>query len=138
VTNPPSLPHCLTVNSDAVCFDAYHALAIEGAPGPLTFLASNGEVTATNDAGRLESVASALNLLGISGVELQGADGAIKLSELHRDDAAASVKDEALNKGSLVGSDEGAHGKKKREALASEKRLRRFRLSALRLPINEQ
>ena len=109
------------VNDGAVCFDAYHALTIKGAPGALTFLASNGEIPAANDAGRLESVASTLDLSGIPRVELQGADGAIKLSELHRDDAAASVEDEALDKGSLVGSDEGAHGKKKREALASLK-----------------
>jgi hypothetical protein len=53
--------------------------------------------------------------LGIPRIKLQGADGAIKLSELHRDDAAASVEDEALDKGSLVGSDESAaHEKKKR------------------------
>ena len=115
VTNPPSLPHCLTVNSDAVCFDAYHALTVEGAPGTFPLSAGNGKVPAADDAGRLESVASALNLLGISGVELQGADGAIKLSELHRDDAAASVEDEALDEGSLVGSNEGAgHGKNRR------------------------
>ena len=128
----------LTVNSGAVCFNAYHALAVEGAPGPLTFLASNGEITATDDGGILTGSASAFHLLGIPRVELQGTDGAIKLSELHRDDAATSVEDEALDKGSLVGSDEGAHEKKKREALASEKRLRRFRLSALRLPMKEQ
>jgi hypothetical protein len=87
----------------------------------LAFFASNGEIPAANNAGRLESVASALNLLGIPRVELQGADGAIKLSELHRNDAAASIEDEALDEGGLVGSDEGAHGKKKREALASLK-----------------
>ena len=109
------------VNDGAVCFDAYHALTIKGAPGALPLSASNGEITAADDGGILAGSASAFHLLGISGVELQGADGAIKLSELHRDDAAASVEDEALDKGSLVGSDEGAHGKKKREALASLK-----------------
>jgi hypothetical protein len=87
----------------------------------LTFLASNGEVTAANDGGILAGSASAFHLLGIPRVELQGTDGAIKLSELHRDDAAASIEDEALDEGSLVGSDEGTHGKKKREALASLK-----------------
>jgi hypothetical protein len=45
---------------------------------------------------------------------LQGTDGAIKLSELHRDNAATSVKDEALDERSFVGSDESAHEKKKR------------------------
>ena len=102
------------VNNGAVSFDAYHALTIKGAPGALAFLASNGEITATDDGGILAGSASAFHLLGIPRVELQGTDGAIKLSELHRDDAAASVEDEALNEGSLVGSDEGAHGKKKR------------------------
>ena len=121
VTNPPSLPHCLTVNSGAVSFDAYHALAVEGSPGTLTFLASNGEVTAADNAGRLESVASAFHLPGVPRIELQGTNGPVELLELHRDDAAASILNEALDKSSLVGSDEGAHGKKKREALASLK-----------------
>jgi hypothetical protein len=62
----------------------------------------------------LAGSASAFHLLGIPRVELQGADGTIKLSELHRDDAATSVKDEALDERSFVGSDEGAHGKKKK------------------------
>jgi hypothetical protein len=46
-----------------------------------------------------------------------------KLSEFHRDDAAASVLDKALNKSSLVGSDKrAAHGKESEgEALASLK-----------------
>ena len=112
--NPPSLPHCLTVNGGAVCFDAYHALAVEGTPGTLTFLASNGEITAAHNARRFESVASAFDLLGVAGVELQGADGPVELSELYRYDAAASALNEIFDKGSLVGSDEGAHGKKKK------------------------
>jgi len=114
VTNPPSLPHCSTVNGGAVCFDAYHPLAVEGTPGTLALLASNGEITAAHDARRLESVASAFDLLGVAGVELQGADGPVELSELYRDDAAASVLNEPLDEGSLVGSDEGAHGRKKK------------------------
>jgi hypothetical protein len=109
------------VNDGAVCFDAYHALTIKGAPGALPLGASNGEITATDDGGVLAGSASAFHLLGVSGVELQGTDGAIKLSELYRDNAASSIEDEALDEGSLVGSDEGAHGKKKREALASLK-----------------
>jgi hypothetical protein len=104
----------LTINSGAVCFDAYHALAIEGAPGVLPLSASNGEVPATDDGGILAGSTSAFHLLGIPRVELQGTDGAIKLSELYRDDAAASIEDEALDERSFVGSDEGAHGKKKR------------------------
>jgi hypothetical protein len=105
----------LTINSGAVCFDAYHALTIKGAPGALTFLASNGEIPTADNAGCFESVASTLDLLGVPRVELQGADGAIKLSELYRDNAASSIEDEALDEGSLVGSDEGAHEKKRRK-----------------------
>jgi len=112
--NPPSLPHCLTVNSGAVSFDAYHALAVEGSPGTLTFLASNGEVTAADNARSIESVASAFHLPGVPRIELQGTNGPVQLLELYRDDAAASVLDKALDKGSLVGSDEGAHGEKKK------------------------
>ena len=119
--NPPSLPHCSTVNGGAVCLDAYHPLAVEGTPGTLALLASNGEITAAHDARRFESVASAFNLLGVAGVELQGADGPVELSELYRDNAAASVLNEPLDEGSLVGSDEGAHGRRRREALASLK-----------------
>ena len=120
VTNPPSLPHCLTVNSSAVSFDAYDPLAVEGTPCTLALGASNGEITATNDRGILGRSASAFDFLGVPGIELQGTDGAIQLSEFHRNDAAASIEDEALDKGSLVGSDESAaHGGKKGEAFAS-------------------
>ena len=121
-TKPPSLPHCLAVNSGAVSFDAYHALAIKGAPGTLPILASNGEVTAAHNAGRLESVASAFHLPGVPRIELQGTNGPVQLLELYRDNAAASIEDEALDEGSLVGSDKrAAHGNKKREALTSLK-----------------
>jgi hypothetical protein len=112
--NPPSLPHCLTVNGGAVCFDAYHPLAVEGTPGTLALLASNGEITAAHNARRLESVASAFNLLGVEGVELKPAKAAISLAELHRNDGGTSALNEPLDEGSLVGSDEGAHGKKKK------------------------
>ena len=111
VTNPPSLPHCLTVNSDAVCFDAYYALAVKGAPGTLPFLASNGEVTAADNAGRLESVASAFNLLGVTRVKLKLAKAAVSLAELYGNNGRASIKDEALDQFSL-GNDHG--GKKKK------------------------
>ena len=115
MTNPPSLPHCLAVNSSAVSFDAYDPLAVEGAPGTFALGACNGEITATNDRGVLGGSASAFHLPSVPGVELQGTDGAIKLSEFHRNDAAASIEDEALDKGSLVGSDKrAAHGKKKK------------------------
>ena len=120
MTNPPSLPHCLTVNSGAFSFDAYDPLAIEGTPCTFALGACNGEITATNDGGVLDGSASTFHPLGVPGIELQGTDGAIKLSEFHRNDGGASVLNETLDEGSLVGSDKrAAHGKKKREALAS-------------------
>ena len=122
VTNPPSLPHCLTVNSSAVSLDAHDPLAVEGTPCTFALGACNGEITATNDGGVLDGSASTFHPLGVPGIELQGTDGAIKLSEFHRNDAAASIEDEALDKGSLVGSNESAaHGGKKGEAFASLK-----------------
>ena len=114
VTNPPSLPHCSTVNGGAVCFDAYHPLAVEGTPGTLALLASNKEITAAHDARRFESVASAFHLPGVPRIELQGTNGPVNLAELYRDDAAASVLNKPLDEGSLVGSDESAHGRKKK------------------------
>ena len=122
VTNPPSLPHCLTVNSGAVSFEAYDPLTVEGTPCTFALGACNGEITATNDGGVLGGSASAFHLPGVPRIELQGTNGPVELSEFHRNDAAASIEDEALDKGSLVGSDKrAAHGNKKREALASLK-----------------
>ena len=121
VTNPPSLPHCLTVNSGAFGLDAHHPLAVEGTPCTFALGACNGEITATNDRGVLGGSASAFHLPGVPRIELQGTNGPVELLELYRDNAAASILNEALDKSSLVGSDEGAHGEKKREALASLK-----------------
>ena len=112
--NPPSLPHCLTVNSGAVSFDAYDPLAVEGTPCTFALGACNGEITAADNARSIESVASAFHLPGVPRIELQGTNGPVQFLELYRDDAAASVLDKALDKGSLVGSDEGAHGEKKK------------------------
>ena len=102
------------VQSDAFCFDAHYSLTIKGAPGALAFLASNGEVTAANDIRRLKSVASALDFLCVTGVKLQLAKAAISLVELYGNNGRASALNETLDKGNLVGSNEGAHGKKKR------------------------
>jgi hypothetical protein len=99
--NPPSLPHCLTVNSGAVSFDAYHPLAVEGTPGALPILTSNGEITAAHNAGRFESVASAFDLLGVTRVELQLAKAAVSFAELYGNDGRTSIKDEALDQFSL-------------------------------------
>ena len=122
VTNPPSLPHCLTVNSGAVSFDAYDPLAVEGTPCTLTILASNGEVTAAHNVRRLESVASAFDFLGVTRVKLKLAKAAVSLAELHGNNGRASVKDKALDDfGFGLRLKNGCHGEKKREALASLK-----------------
>jgi hypothetical protein len=110
------------VNGNAFGLDAHHPFTVERAPSALPILTSNGEVTAANNARSLESVASAFNLLGVARVELQLAKAAISLAELHRNDGGTSALNKTLDEGSLVGSSEdGAHGKKKREALASLK-----------------
>ena len=86
----------------------------------MAFLASNGEVPAANDAGRLESVASAFDFGGVTRVKLKLAKAAISLAEFYGDNGRASVKDEALNDvGFGLRLENGCHGKKKREALAS-------------------
>jgi hypothetical protein len=101
--------------NDAFCPDAHHSLTVKGAPSAFPLSASNGEVPAADNTGRFESVASALYFSGVTRVELQLAKAAICLTELDRDDAAASDLNETLDEGSLVGSDESAgHGKKKR------------------------
>ena len=71
------------MNGNAVSLDAYNPLAVEGAPSALAFLASNGEVTAADNAGRLESVASAFDFLGVTRVKLKLAKAAVSLAELH-------------------------------------------------------
>ena len=120
--NPPSLPHYLTVKSDAVSFDAYYALAVKGAPGALPILTSNGEITAAHDARRLESVASAFDFLGVTRVKLKLAKAAVSLAELYGNNGRASVKDKALDDfGFGLRLKNGYHGEKKREALASLK-----------------
>jgi len=88
--------------------DASHALAIKRAPGTFAFEPGNGEVPAADDIGLLAGAASAFNFAGIFRVELQGAQGAISLEELHADDAGASVKNELANLSGLVhGEEEG-------------------------------
>jgi hypothetical protein len=118
--NPPSLPHCLTVNSGAVSFDAYDPLAVEGAPCTLAFSSCNSEITAADNARSIESVASAFNLLGVTRVKLKLAKAAVSLAELYGNNGRASVKDKALDDfGFGLRLKNGCHGEKKREALAS-------------------
>ena len=78
-------------------FEADHALAVKGAPGTLPFKTSNGEIPAAHNAGRFERVASALDFLGVTRIEPKLAKAAVSLAELHRNDAATSLKDEALD-----------------------------------------
>ena len=62
----------------------------------MAFIAGNSKITTTDDAGLLESMTSAFDFLGVTRVELKLAHTAVKLDELHADNAAASIKDEAL------------------------------------------
>ena len=63
--------------------DASHTLTVKGAPGALPFVAGNGEISATDDAGLLQRVASALDFLGVARVELQGTERAVDLNDFH-------------------------------------------------------
>ena len=89
--------------------NADDALSVEGAPCSIALLGLP-EITAANDVGLRSGLASPLDFLAIARVELDGAKAAVKLDELHADDAAASVGDEFLDEGGLV------HGKKQRRA----------------------
>jgi len=85
-----------------VGFNADHALAIKGAPGAFACSASNAEVTATDDAGLLDGSASAFDLAGVAGIELEATNGTISFDELHAHNAGASVEDEPLDEGGFV------------------------------------
>jgi len=112
----PQAPHCRGLSKkgwhgsedegSAFGLDASHPLAIKGAPSALAFVTSNGEVAAADDAGLLARCASAFDLLRVSGVELDGARGAVSLDKLHGNDAAASSEDEGFDLGGFV------HGEK--------------------------
>ena len=66
-----------------VGFDACHALAIKRTPSTLPFLASNGEITTTNNAGLFDCRARSFDFLGVPGIELKLAQGTIGLDEFH-------------------------------------------------------
>ena len=88
--------------------DASHTLTIKRAPGTFAFEPGNGEIPAADDIRLLAGTASAFNFAGILRVELQGAQGAISLEELHADDRRASVENELANLCGLVhGEEEG-------------------------------
>ena len=81
----------------------------------MTFLASDGEVTAADNARRFESVASAFDFLGVTRVKLKLAKAAVSLAELYGNNGRASIKDEALDQFSLgLGLERARHGKKKK------------------------
>ena len=99
----------LDKNVLTIGLDADHALSVEGAPCSIA-LPCLPEITAADDSGFRSGLASPLDFLAVTRVELDGTKAAVKLDELHADDAAASVGDEFFDKGSLV------HGKKQRGA----------------------
>ena len=83
-------------------FDACHALAIKRTPSTLPFLASNGEITTTDNAGLLACRARALDFLSVPGIELELTHRAISFDELYGNNAVASIEDELLNAGGFV------------------------------------
>ena len=99
----------LEENMLAIGLNADHTLSVEGAPCSIALLGL-AEIPAANDVGLRSGRASPLDFLAIARVELNGTKAAVKLDELHADDAGASVGDEFLDEGGLV------HGKKQRRA----------------------
>jgi hypothetical protein len=99
--------HGLKNEGAAFGLDTSHTLTIKGTPCTLAFIASNGEVAATNDAGLFAGGASSFDFLGVAGIELQGAWSTVSLEKLHGNDAATSVTNELTNDGSFVHGEEG-------------------------------
>lgn len=96
-------------NMLAIGLDADHTLSVEGAPCSIALLCLP-EITAADDSGFRSGLASPLDFLAVTRVELDGTEAAVKLDELHRNNRGASVGDEFLDEGGLV------HGKKQRGA----------------------
>lgn len=96
----------------AIGCDLGYAIAIKRAPCALPFIASNAEVPAADDRGKLAGLASTFNLLGIAGIEAELALRAISLDEGDGNDGGASFVDELADEGGFV------HGKKE-EGLAA-------------------
>jgi len=86
----------------AIGSDLRHALAVKGAPCTLPFVTSNAEVAATDDGGELAGLASALDLLGVAGIEAELTEGTVLLDEADGNDAGASFVDELANEGGFV------------------------------------
>ena len=84
-----------------ISLNADHALSVEGAPCSIALLCLP-EIAAAHDIGFCSGLASPLDFLAITGVELDGTKAAVKLDELHGNNRGASVGDEFLDKGGLV------------------------------------
>lgn len=107
---PVAIMRCmLEENVLTISLNADHTLSVKGAPCGIALLCL-AEIPAANNVGFCSGCASPFDFLAITRVELDGTKAAVKLDELHADDAAASVGDEFLDEGSLV------HGKKQRRA----------------------
>ena len=99
---PVAIMRCMSEeNVLTIGLDADHALSVKGAPCSIALLCLT-EITAADDSGFRSGLASPLDFLAIAGVELDGTKAAVKLDELHGNNAAASVGDEFFNKGGLV------------------------------------
>ena len=99
---PVAIIRCMSEeNVLTIGLDADHALSVKGAPCSIALLCLT-EITAADDSGFRSGLASPLDFLAVTRVELDGTKAAVKLDELHADDAAASVGDEFFDKGGLV------------------------------------
>lgn len=99
---PVAIVRCmLEENMLTIGLNADHTLSVEGAPCSIALLCLP-KVTAANNVGFCSGRASPLDFLAITGIELDGTKAAVKLDELHADDAAASVGNEFFNKRGLV------------------------------------
>ena len=91
----------LEENVLTIGLNADHTLGVKGAPCSIALLCLP-EISAAHDVGFCSGLASPLDFLAVTRVELDGTKAAVKLDELHADDAAASVDDEFLDEGGLV------------------------------------
>ena len=108
---PVAMMRCmLEENVLTIGLNADHALSVEGAPCSIALLCLP-EITAAHNSGLRSGLASPLDFLAVTRVELDGTKAAVKLDELHGNNRGASVGDEFLDEGGLV------HGKKQRGRL---------------------
>ena len=107
---PVAIMRCMSEeNVLTIGLDADHTLSVKGAPCSIALLCLP-EITAAHNSGFRSGLASPLDFLAITRVELDGTKAAVKLDKLYGNNRGASVGDEFLDEGGLI------HGKKQRRA----------------------